>query len=176
MSEPFFTAGHSTRTLDEFVDLLRGSSVGLIVDTRRLPGSTRYPQFDQETLSRCLNEVGIGYRASKGLTGRRPMSKEVSFEVNAWWKNRSFHNYADYALSDDFTRALAELRMELTTVRVADLRDTDTGRQTDTIATGAAPIALPRRKLEVSQRTGSQVCNRPFLQNLWREADPGARA
>ncbi|MEU3308934.1 DUF488 domain-containing protein [Nocardiopsis sp. NPDC006832] len=110
MNEPFFTIGHSNRTLGEFVELLREPHVELIVDVRRLPGSTRYPWFDQDPLSAALGEVGIRYRRAEGLTGRRPVSKDVPFEVNAWWENRGFHNYADHALSDEFRSALAELR------------------------------------------------------------------
>lgn len=119
MSEPFFTVGHSTRTLDEFVGLLHGSEVTLIVDVRKLPGSTRYPQFDQDSLAASLERVGIGYRHVEGLTGRRPVSKDVPFKVNGWWENRSFHNYADHALADDFVRALAELREQGSTRRAA---------------------------------------------------------
>lgn len=119
MSDPFFTIGHSTRTLDEFVDLLRGSRVDLIVDVRKLPGSTRHPQFNQDALSTSLDRAGIGYRRVEGLTGRRPVSKDVPCEVNGWWENRSFHNYADHALSDDFPRALAELRECNRSARVA---------------------------------------------------------
>jgi uncharacterized protein (DUF488 family) len=110
MSEPSFTIGHSNRTLAEFIELLQGSHIELVVDVRRLPGSARYPQFDQDSLSVALDEVGIRYRRAEGLTGRRPVSRDVPFEVNAWWQNRSFHNYADHALSDDFRSALAELR------------------------------------------------------------------
>ena len=110
MSEPFFTIGHSRRTLTEFVELLQGSRVESVVDVRRFPGSARYPHFDQDTLSTALDRLEIRYRHVEGLTGRRPVSKDVPFEVNAWWKNRSFHNYADHALSDDFRSALAELR------------------------------------------------------------------
>ncbi|MFD3687622.1 DUF488 family protein [Nocardiopsis sp. NPDC058631] len=110
MSEPSFTIGHSNRTLAEFIELLQESHVELVVDVRRLPGSARYPQFDQDTLSVVLGEAGIRYRRAEGLTGRRPVSKDVPFEVNAWWENRSFHNYADHALSDGFRSTLAELR------------------------------------------------------------------
>src|SRR5699024_9559138 len=88
---------------------LRSSSVQLIVDVRRLPGSTRYPQFDQDALSGALAEMGIRYLRVEELTGRRPVSREVPFEVNSWWENRSFHNYADHALSGGFRRALADL-------------------------------------------------------------------
>ena len=119
MSEPFFTIGHSTRTLAEFIDLLQGSGVELVVDVRRLPGSARYPHFDQDALATSLGQVGIGFGRAEGLTGRRPVSREVPFEVNAWWQNRGFHNYADHALSADFRRALAELREWAGTRRVA---------------------------------------------------------
>lgn len=110
MSEPFFTVGHSNRTLTDFLGLLRGAGVRLVVDVRRLPGSARYPRFDRDALEAALGDAGIGYRRPEGLTGRRPVSRDVPFAVNSWWRNRSFHNYADHALSDDFRRALAELR------------------------------------------------------------------
>lgn len=110
MSEPFFTIGHSTRTLDEFVALLHDSDVSLVVDIRKIPGSNRYPQFDRDALSASLDTESIRYLRSEGLTGRRPVSHDVPFEMNAWWQNRSFHNYADHALSGDFARALAQVR------------------------------------------------------------------
>ncbi|WP_152176342.1 DUF488 domain-containing protein, partial [Mycobacterium tuberculosis] len=75
-------------------------------------GSRRYPQFDQEALAASLRDAGIGYRRAEGLTGRRPVSRDVPFETNAWWQNRSFHNYADHALSTDFEVALDDLRAE----------------------------------------------------------------
>jgi uncharacterized protein (DUF488 family) len=80
------------------------------VDVRRLPGSTRYPQFNADALSQALEQVGIGFRRAQSLTGRRPVSHDVPFEVNAWWENRSFHNYADHALSEAFRQGLDELR------------------------------------------------------------------
>lgn len=110
MSEPFFTIGHSTRALDEFISLLHGSGVEVVIDVRRLPGSARYPQFDQDALSASLGAERIGYQRVEALTGRRSVSRVVPFEVNAWWENRSFHNYADHALSEDFTSALTVVR------------------------------------------------------------------
>lgn len=119
MSEPFFTIGHSTRALDEFLELLRDSGVELIVDVRKLPGSTRYPQFDQDALASSLEAAGIGYRRADGLTGRRPVSRDVPFAINGWWENRSFHNYADHALSEEFKQALTELREQGSAQRAA---------------------------------------------------------
>jgi uncharacterized protein (DUF488 family) len=109
VTTPFFTIGHSNRTLAEFVELVEESDVELIVDVRRLPGSTRYPQFNADALAEALQDVEIGLRRAEALTGRRPVSRDVPFEVNAWWENRSFHNYADHALSDDFRDGLDAL-------------------------------------------------------------------
>lgn len=106
---PFATVGHSNRSSAEFTDLLLESEVELVVDVRRLPGSTRYPHFDREALRTTLGAEGLGYRQASGLTGRRPVSVDVPFEVNAWWQNRSFHNYADHALTTEFSEALADL-------------------------------------------------------------------
>lgn len=110
MSHSIFTIGHSNRTLSQFVDLLHDSRVELVVDVRRLPGSTRYPHFDQDVLARSLSSAGVGFERADGLTGRRPVSRDVPFEVNAWWQNRSFHHYADHALSEEFGAALDVLR------------------------------------------------------------------
>lgn len=119
MGEPFFTIGHSTRTFAEFADLCHRSGIRLLVDVRRHPGSRRCPQFDQDTLSQAVTATGMSYRRAEGLTGRRPVNKESSAAVNAWWQNQSFHNFADHALSADFARALAELRDWGRTSRVA---------------------------------------------------------
>jgi len=112
MSVPFFTIGHSDRSLAEFIALLRHSAIQTVVDVRRLPGSNRHPQFNQDDLAAGLAEAEIGYSWAQGLTGRRPKSRTVPPEVNAWWENQSFHNYADHALSDEFRDALADLRAQ----------------------------------------------------------------
>ncbi len=108
--EPFFTIGHSTHTLDEFAGLLHESDIELVVDVRKLPGSKRYPQFNQDALALGLEDAGVRYRREEALTGRRPVSRDVPSGVNGWWENRSFHNYADHALSDEFAGALDDLR------------------------------------------------------------------
>lgn len=116
---PFFTIGHSSRTIEEFLGLLDESGVELVVDVRRLPGSARHPQFNQDMLAASLDAGGIRYHHAPGLTGRRPVSKTVPPEVNAWWENQSFHNYADHALSDEFRTALSKLRQRGERNRVA---------------------------------------------------------
>ncbi|MBD7994582.1 DUF488 domain-containing protein [Arthrobacter sp. Sa2CUA1] len=106
---PIFTIGHSNRSLDEFLELLQESAIEQVADVRKLPGSKKYPQFNNDALEASLAEHGIKLIRLEALTGRRPVSKDVPFEVNAWWENRSFHNYADHALSAEFREALEEL-------------------------------------------------------------------
>lgn len=112
MPFPFFTVGHSNRTIEAFVELLLAERIELVVDVRRLPGSRRHPQFDEDALRASLAAVGIGLIRNAALTGRRPISHDVPFEINALWRNRSFHNYADHALSEEFREGLADLRQE----------------------------------------------------------------
>ena len=109
MSHPFFTVGHSTRTLEEFVQLLDSAQVELVVDVRRLPGSNRHPQFNQDALEQSLPQHGISYRRAEALGGRRSRDRSVPDEVNGFWENRSFHHYADYTLSQPFRTGLDEL-------------------------------------------------------------------
>ncbi|MCK3768389.1 DUF488 domain-containing protein [Microbacterium aerolatum] len=109
MPLPFHTVGHSDRTIDEFITVLTSAQIGLVVDVRRLPGSRRHPQFDEDALRESLDAAGIRFERIAELGGRRPVSKDVPFETNAFWQNRSFHNYADHALSDEFRSGVDEL-------------------------------------------------------------------
>jgi len=106
----FFTIGHSTLELAEFLALLAQHGITQLVDVRKLPGSRRYPHFDAPALEAALAEHGIRMLRFDALTGRRGVSRTVPFATNAWWQHRSFHNYADHALGRDFARALLELR------------------------------------------------------------------
>ena len=103
------TVGHSTRTIAEFVDLLRSGGVARVVDVRRIPKSRRNPDYDLERLPVLLAGHGIGHEYVAELGGRRGRSREVEPDVNGFWENRSFHNYADHALSDEFQAGLARL-------------------------------------------------------------------
>jgi len=113
---PIITIGHSTRSMAEFADALRFAQVSLVVDVRTIPKSRRNPQYNESVLGSELEPYQIGYTRIAGLGGLRGKSREVSEDVNAFWKNGSFHNYADYALSDEFDAALAEL-LELSRTR-----------------------------------------------------------
>jgi uncharacterized protein (DUF488 family) len=109
-AKPFFTIGHSTRPLAEFVALLRAAQVQLVVDVRLLPGSRTNPQYNQDALARDLAAYQIGYEHIGALGGRRGKSRDVPPSVNAFWQNASFHNFADYAMGETFQAAFAELR------------------------------------------------------------------
>ena len=105
----FYTIGHSTRTLEEFVALLQAAEVTLVVDIRTVPKSRTNPQYNKDTLPQSLALFNIGYEQVAGLGGLRSKSKEVDAGVNAFWNNQSFHNYADYALTQPFQDALTRL-------------------------------------------------------------------
>ena len=106
---PVYTIGHSTRSIAEFVELLRAGRVELVVDIRSTPRSRTNPQFNLDTLPEALASWQIGHAQITELGGRRGKSKTVPPEVNGFWTNQSFHNYADYALSGDFRTGLALL-------------------------------------------------------------------
>jgi len=108
-AKPFFTIGHSTRPLDEFIGLLREARVELLVDVRLFPRSRTNPQYNQDTLPQALAVYQIGYEHIAALGGRRGKSDVVP-SVNAFWQHASFHNYADYAMSEAFHAAFERLR------------------------------------------------------------------
>ena len=106
---PVFTIGHSTRSIPEFVDVLRTGPANLVVDVRTVPKSRRNPQYGEDVIGGELAPYQVGYTRIASLGGLRGKSHEVPPEVNGFWENQSFHNYADYALSDEFAAALDEL-------------------------------------------------------------------
>ncbi|MEO6780002.1 MAG: DUF488 domain-containing protein [Bradyrhizobium sp.] len=106
---PVYTIGHSTRTIAEFVELLRQGQVELVVDIRSTPRSRTNPQFNLDALPEALAAWQISYTRIAELGGRRARSKTVPAAVNGFWTNQSFHNYADYALSDEFRVGFARL-------------------------------------------------------------------
>ena len=109
MPLPFFTIGHSTRPIAEFVGLLRAGEVTHVADIRTVPRSRTNPQYNSDVLPGRLSDYGIGYTLIPELGGLRARSKSVPPEVNGFWSNASFHNYADYALGAPFAEGLAEL-------------------------------------------------------------------
>lgn len=101
-----FTIGHSTRTIEEFIELLRSHEITQLVDIRTIPKSRRNPQYGQDQLEPSLREAGIDYVYLKALGGLRSKAKE---SINDAWENASFRNYADYMQTDAFVDGLIEL-------------------------------------------------------------------
>ena len=111
MALPFFTIGHSTRPVNEFVDLLESQHVRLVVDVRTIPRSRANPQYNGDVFAKALAQHHVGYERIAALGGLRGRKHDIPPSVNAFWQNQSFHNYADYALTEEFRAGLAQLRV-----------------------------------------------------------------
>lgn len=106
----FYTIGHSTRLIEEFVDLLQSQKIKLVVDVRTIPRSRTNPQYNSEILADTLCRYQIGYEHMAALGGLRGKQGKIATTLNAYWKNTSFHNYADYATTEQFHSGLTKLR------------------------------------------------------------------
>jgi uncharacterized protein (DUF488 family) len=101
-----YTIGHSTRTIDELVALLRAHGVEQVIDIRTVPRSRRHPHFWRESLEQSLPAAGIAYRHEPGLGGLR---KPRPDSINNAWRNEGFRGYADYMQTKEFDAALVRL-------------------------------------------------------------------
>ena len=111
-----WTIGHSTRPLEGFIDLLRGSNVELVADVRRYPASRMHPHFNAAPLAASLSAAGVRYGSFPDLGGRRAPRPD---SVNTRWRNASFRGYADYMQTDEFQSALTRLLAEAEGARAA---------------------------------------------------------
>ena len=109
VTQTVYTIGHSNRTVDELVALLRQVDVDLLVDVRAFPRSRSMPQFNIDTLPEELAAKGIGYQHIPALGGRRHHPKDAPPSENTFWRVASFRNYADYAETAEFRAGLDEL-------------------------------------------------------------------
>jgi uncharacterized protein (DUF488 family) len=110
MAYPFYTIGHGTRSIGEFIDLMRRVEVTRVADVRTVPGSRTNPQYNRDALPGSLAACGIGYEHIAALGGLRRHNRDVAPDVNAYWQNESFHNYSDYAMCEGFRAGLTHLR------------------------------------------------------------------
>jgi uncharacterized protein (DUF488 family) len=101
-----YTIGHSTRSLDDLVALLKAHGITRLADVRTVPRSRRHPHFAGEALAVSLPAVGIAYRHMPGLGGLRKPRPDSS---NSAWRHEGFRGYADYMQTPEFDRALTDL-------------------------------------------------------------------
>src|SRR5881394_2255304 len=106
MPPVIYTVGHSTRTLDDFIALVRAHGVKAIADVRRFPMSRRHPHFNRESLSDSLATEDMKYFWVPELGGRRRPRPDSE---NTAWRNESFRGYADYMETADFAAAMRQL-------------------------------------------------------------------
>jgi uncharacterized protein (DUF488 family) len=101
-----YTIGHSTRSLDEFRELLRAHHIGRVADIRTVPRSRRHPHFAADALRISLPAIGIEYRHFSGLGGLRKPRRDSR---NSAWRHEGFRGYADYMETAEFREALTDL-------------------------------------------------------------------
>jgi uncharacterized protein (DUF488 family) len=100
------TIGHSTRSIESFIEMLRAYGVKRLVDVRTIPRSRTNPQFNRDSLAQSLAEAGIGYTHVAELGGLRHARKD---SLNMGWRNASFRGYADYMQTPEFKAAIKDL-------------------------------------------------------------------
>lgn len=110
-----FTIGHSTRSIDEFVELLQEYGVETVADVRSIPKSRHNPQFNSELLNQSLKAKHIRYKHIKKLGGLRHAKKD---SINLGWRNSSFRGFADYMATPEFAEGLEAL------TKIASMRRT----------------------------------------------------
>jgi uncharacterized protein (DUF488 family) len=101
-----YTVGHSTRSISEFLDILKHYGIQELVDIRTIPRSRKNPQFNLEDLERVLPGEGINYTHMENLGGLRRPGKD---SPNGAWRNDSFRGFADYMQTPEFAEAISRL-------------------------------------------------------------------
>jgi 3-methyladenine DNA glycosylase/8-oxoguanine DNA glycosylase len=104
---PIYTIGHSTRTFDELVAIVRAFGISMVVDIRTIPRSRHNPQFNGDVLRTALRSKRLRYVHVSELGGLRRPRKDSS---NTGWRNASFRGFADHMLTESFERGLAKLQ------------------------------------------------------------------
>ena len=116
-----FTIGHSTRTIAEFIRLLKAHAVQRVIDVRTIPRSRHNPQFNRDQLSPALHRARMHYTHMPGLGGLRRARRDSS---NTAWRNASFRGYADYMqtveFDDNLSRCIALARRERVVLMCAE--------------------------------------------------------
>lgn len=108
MNERLFTVGHSNRTLDALVALLRSQQIATLIDVRAVPRSERHPQFSSDMLRAALESADIVYHwAGRQLGGRRLSRPDSPHHALA---ETGLRGFADYMDGEEFKRGVLQLR------------------------------------------------------------------
>ncbi|MEW5819804.1 MAG: DUF488 domain-containing protein [Cyanobacteriota bacterium] len=102
-----YTIGHSNRSINEFVELLIAFNITLLIDVRSIPGSKKFPQFNENNIKKSLEEDNIGYLHLSSFGGFR--KKTIKHSPNTGIENKGFQAYADYMLTEDFENSINKL-------------------------------------------------------------------
>jgi uncharacterized protein (DUF488 family) len=97
------TIGHSNRSIETFIDLLRTNEIERVLDVRTVPRSRHNPQFNRDALPGSLEAVQIAYLHLPGLGGLRHPRPD---SPNSGWRNLSFRGYADYMQTPEFEESV----------------------------------------------------------------------
>ena len=111
-----WTIGHSTRPLEELIQMLQSFDIEILVDVRSFPGSRKFPQFNKESLEITIPENHIEYLHIKELGGRRKINKDSK---NTAWRVLAFRAYADYMETEDFKKGILQLEKIASKSKVA---------------------------------------------------------
>ena len=111
-----WTIGHSTRTLDEFTQMLHSFSIKQLVDVRHFPGSRKYPHFNKDALMKSLPKAGIHYQHIEALGGRRKANADSPHTA---WRHPAFRGYADYMQTQPFKDGIVLLEQIASAERTA---------------------------------------------------------
>jgi uncharacterized protein (DUF488 family) len=116
-SQPLIlTIGHSNRSIEDFLALLKAHGVQRLVDVRTVPRSRHNPQFNRDALPQTLRRARIAYTHLKKLGGLRRAETD---SVNTGWNNSSFRGFADYMQTPEFATGIVRLEKLAQTKRCA---------------------------------------------------------
>jgi uncharacterized protein (DUF488 family) len=103
---PLFTVGHSNRSIEDFIEILKAHGVERLLDVRRYPTSRKWPHFDAGALEASLRDAGVAYSGFPELGGRR---RPRADSPHVAWRKSSFRGYADFMDTPEFARALSRV-------------------------------------------------------------------
>ncbi len=86
-----YTLGHSTRSWEEFLRVLKAHGIEIIVDVRHFPSSKKFPWFSKEHMEKALEKEGIKYFWLEKLGGYRK------------------GGYTNYMRTEEFKKGIEEL-------------------------------------------------------------------